>query len=135
MKPTVTPLILLLLLAGCASEPAAFLPEESAKYSLENTEKFQLLDHAVQSAVSCTGLQERRDEAGHLQVVANLRNHSRAAITLQAHCVFMDAGGGPTGDETPWQTLTLGAGDTEAVRYAAGSNLARKFTITVRSAP
>ena len=135
MKFPLIPLILLLSLAGCASEPAAFLPEESAKYSLENTERFQLLDHAAQQSVSCTGLQERREEAGRLVVVANLRNHSHTAVALQARCVFLDAAGAPMGDETPWQALNLGAGDTEAVRYAAANTLASKFTIMVRAAP
>ena len=134
MKTPLTPLLLLLLLAGCAHEPAAFLPEESAKYSLENTEKFQLLDRAAQQAVSCTGLQDHLGETGRLEVVANLRNHGREAIALQVRCVFQDAAGAPTGDETPWQALNLAAGDTEAVRYSAGNNLARKFTIVVRAA-
>jgi len=135
MKTPFPSLILLFLLTGCVSERAAFLPEESAKYSLENTEKFQLLDHAVQQAVSCTGLQEHLDEAGRLEVVANLRNHGREAIALQGRCVFKDAADVPTGDETPWQVLKLAAGDTEAVRYLAVNNLARKFTIMVRSVP
>jgi hypothetical protein len=134
MKTPLTLLIPLLLLAGCASEPAAFLPEESAKYSLENTEKFQLLDRAAQQAITCTGLQEHLGETGRLEVVANLRNRSHAAVALQVRCVFQDATGGPTGDETPWQTLNLAAGDTEAVRFAAGNNLARKFTLQVRAA-
>ena len=51
MKFPVLPL-LALLLAGCQSEPAAYFPEESAKYSLENTEKFQLLDRPAQLAVA-----------------------------------------------------------------------------------
>jgi len=135
MKPPLFPLILLALLAGCASEPAAFLPEESTKYSLENTEKFQLLDRAAQQAVTCTGLQERLGETGRLEVVANLRNRGREVVALQVRCVFLDAAGGPTGDETPWQKLKLAAGDTQALRYAAGNTLARKFTLMVRAAP
>ena len=134
MKLALTPFILLLL-AGCASEPAAFLPEESAKYSLENTEKFQLLDHAAQRAVSCTGLQEHLDETGRLAVVANLRNHGREPIALQVRCIFKDTLDVTTSDEIPWQALKLGAGDTEAVRYVAANSLARKFTIMVRAAP
>jgi hypothetical protein len=128
-------LFLLALLAGCHSEPTSFLPEESAKYSLENTEKFQLLDRTAQVAVACTGLQEHFNDAGRLEVVANLRNRGRAPIAMQVRCVFQDAAGLPTGDETPWLPLNLDAGDTEAVHYFAVNSLERKFTIMVRSRP
>lgn len=128
-------LFLLALLAGCQSEPAGFLPEESAKYSLENTEKFALLDRAAQAAVVCTGLQERLNEAGKLEVVANLRNRGRDAIDMQVRCVFKDAAGVAVGDETPWLALNLDGGATEAVHYFAVNPAARKFTIMIRSTP
>ena len=121
------------LLAGCASQPAALLPEEGVKYSLENTEKFQLLDRPAQLAVACTGLQEHLDAAGRLEVVANLKNRGPVAGLVEVRCVFQDAAGRPSGEETPWQELRLGAGDTEAVHYSATTGLARKFTIQVRS--
>lgn len=127
------PLLLVLLLAGCQSEPAAFFPEETAKYSLENTEKFQLLDRPAQLAVTCTGLQERLDAAGRLEIVANLRNRGPEEIAMQVRCVFQDAAGLATGDETPWLALNLDPGATEAVHYFATNNRARKFTILVRS--
>jgi hypothetical protein len=134
MNPPYPLLLLVGLLAGCATEPTAFLRDESVKYSLENTEKFQLLDRPAQLAVACTGLQEHPAAAGHLEVVANLKNRSDRTIGMQARCVFQDAAGLPTGEETPWQALNLAPGDTEAVHYTAGNNLARKFTIQVRSA-
>jgi len=127
------PLLLVLLLAGCQSGPAAFFPEETAKYSLENTEKFQLLDRPAQLAVTCTGLQERRDAAGRLELVANLKNRGPEEIAMQVRCVFQDAAGLPTGDETPWLALNLDPGATEAVHYFATNNRARQFTIMVRS--
>ena len=127
------PLLLVLLLAGCQSGPAAFFPEETAKYSLENTEKFQLLDRPAQLAVTCTGLQERFDASGRLELVANLKNRGPEEIRMQVRCVFQDAGGVPTGDETPWLPLNLDPGATEAVHYFATDNRARKFTIMVRS--
>ncbi len=129
------PFLFLLFLAGCQSEPATFRPEESAKYSLENTEKFLLQDRPAQLAITCTGLQERFDAAGCLEVVANLKNRGPEAIEMQVRCVFQDAARLGTGDETPWLALNLDAGATEAVHYFATNARARKFTIMVRSTP
>ena len=131
----ISPLLLACLwLAGCQTEPADLLPRESAKYSLENTEKFRLLDPAAQSTITCTGLQERFNAAGRLEVVANLRNRTNQAVRVEARCVFRDAAGMETGDATPWQILALDAEATQAVPYLAANKLARTFTITVRSA-
>lgn len=127
------PFLLVLLLAGCQTEPAAFFPEESAKYSLENTEKFQLLDRPARLAVTCTGLQERLGAGGRLELVANLRNRGPEEIRMQVRCVFQDAAGVATGDKTPWLALNLDPGATEAVHYFAKDARARKFTIMVRS--
>jgi len=134
MKSLLPLLFLLGLLAGCQQPPAAFLPEESAKYSLENTDKFELLDRTARAAIACTGLQERFNEGGRLEVVANLMNRGRDAIEMQVRCVFKDADGQPVGDDTPWLALSLDPGATEAVHYFAVSPQSRKFTIIIRSA-
>ena len=49
----------LALCAGCVTEPGPFRPLDTTKYTLENTEKFVLLDKPAQISVTCTGLQER----------------------------------------------------------------------------
>ena len=124
-----------LTLAACRSEPTAFVSQQMTKYSIENTGKFALLDPLAQAAVTCSGLQEKTDEAGRLQVVANVMNRSRDRVAVQVRCVFKDRNGFSTGDETPWSTLVLDDSSTEAVRFAAANNLAHSYTIAVRQAP
>jgi uncharacterized protein YcfL len=123
-----------LLLTGCQTEPGPFLPQETTKYSIENTEKFVLMDRPTQVSVTCTGLQEKTNADGRLEVVANVKNRENRRIQVQVRCVFKDANGFTTGDETPWQTLILGEGATEAVTYTAMNNLAHKYTVAVRQA-
>lgn len=122
------------VLAGCATEPGPFLPLETTKYTLENTERFVLLDKPTQNSVTCTGLQERPLADGRLEVVANVKNRESRRIQVQVNCVFKDEQGFSTGDETPWQTLILSENATEAVRFTAMNPLARKYTIRVRQA-
>jgi len=122
------------LLAGCQNEPGPFLPQETTKYSIENTEKFVLMDRPTQVSVTCTGLQEKFNADGRLEVVANVKNREDRRIQVQVRCVFKDANGFSTGDETPWQTLILGEGATEAVTYTSANNLAHKYTVAVRQA-
>ena len=123
-----------LLLGGCQSGPPALRPAQSAKFSIESTEKFALLDEMTQAAITCSGLQERVNDAGRLEIVANVKNCGNRSVRVELRCVFKDANGFSTGDETPWRTLQLGDGATEAVRYTAGSSLAHKYTIAVRAA-
>ncbi|MDB6113328.1 MAG: hypothetical protein JWQ62_273 [Lacunisphaera sp.] len=118
-----------LLLAGCVAGPSPFLPEAGTKYSVENTGKFAMLDPVP---VACTGLQEHVAADGRLAVVANVQNHANAPQAVQVRCVFKNGEGFSTGDETAWQMLVLGAGATEAVRFTAVNNLARKYTVMVR---
>lgn len=124
----------LVLLGGCASEPGPFLPQDTTKYTVENTEKFVLLDKPTQTSVTCTGLQERLLADGRLEVVANVKNRENRRIQVQINCVFKDELGASTGDETPFQTLILAENSTEAVRFTAMNAQARKYTIRVRQA-
>ncbi len=128
-------LALPLFLLGCQAPPGPFAPQETTKYTLENTERFVLMDAAAQTSVTCTGLQEFvRPADGHLEVVANVKNREDRRIQVQISCVFKDDQGFSTGDETPWQTLILGENATEAVRFASMNDRARNYTIRVRQA-
>ena len=123
----------LVLLAGC-STPGPFTPQDTTRYTVENTEKFVLLDKPTQVSVTCTGLQERTLADGRLEVVANVKNREARRIEVQINAVFKDDQGFTTGDETPFQTLILAENSTEAVRFTAMNTLAKKYTIRVRQA-
>lgn len=125
----------LLFLAGCQNESSSYLSQGTTKYSIEGTEKFALLDRAVQAAITCTGLQEGLDPKGRLDVVANIKNRLASAIRVRIRCVFKDAHGFVVGGETPWRGLSLAEESTEAVRFTATNGVARKYTILVRSEP
>jgi uncharacterized protein YcfL len=120
--------------AGCATEPGPFAPVDTTRYTLENTDRFVLMDKPAQHSVTCTGLQERALADGRLEVVANVKNRESRRIQVQINCVFKDDQGFSTGDETPWQTLVLTENATEAVRFTAMNPLARKYTVRVRQA-
>jgi uncharacterized protein YcfL len=124
----------LALFAGCVTEPGPFQPLDTTKYTLENTDKFVLLDKPAQISVTCTGLQERILADGRLEVVANVKNRETRRIEVQINCVFKDEQGVSTGDETPFQTLILAENSTEAVRFTAMNVAAKKYTIRVRQA-
>lgn len=124
----------LLLLAGCATEPGPFTPQDTTKYTVENTEKFVLLDKPTQVSITCTGLQERELPDGRLEVVANVKNRENRRLQVQINCVFKDAQGFTTGDETPFQNLILAENSTETVRFTAMNALAKRYTIRVRQA-
>jgi uncharacterized protein YcfL len=124
----------LILLGGCATEPGPFTPQDTTKYTVENTEKFVLLDKATQHSITCTGLQERTLPDGRLEIVANVKNRENRRIQVQIGCVFKDAQGFATGDESPYQTLILAENATEAVRFTAMNPLGQRYTIRVRQA-
>ena len=121
-------------LAGCASAPGPSLPQESTKYTVENTEQFVRLDRPTQESIACTGLQERLLPDGRIEVVANVKNRESHPLQIQVNCVFKDAQGFSTGDETPFQTITLAGKSTEAVRFTAANSRAKKYTLRVRAA-
>ena len=126
--------LLLALFAGCTTAPGPFTPQDTTKYTVENTEKFVLLDQPTQVSVTCTGLQERTLPDGRIEVVANVKNRETRRIQVQVNCVFKDEQGFTTGDETPFQTLILAENSTEAVRFTAMNALTKKYTIRVRQA-
>lgn len=135
-KPVALLLSLLALgvTAGCVTEPGPFAPLDTTKFTLENTEKFVLLDKPAQNSVTCTGLQNLWTADGRLEVVANVKNRESRRIQVQVNCVFKDEQGFSTGDETPWQTLILSENATEAVRFTAMNAQAKKYTVRVRQA-
>ena len=124
----------LALVTGCATQTGPFPPLDTTKFTLENTDRFVLLDQPAQNSVTCTGLQEVPLADGRLEVVANVKNRENRRIQVQINCVFKDAQGFSTGDETPWQTLILSEYSTEAVRFTAMNPQAKKYTVRVRQA-
>lgn len=125
-------LALMGLLAGCDTVPGPYLPQDTDKFTLENTEKFVLLDRATQHSVTCTGLQEQVLGDGRLEVVANVKNRERRRIEVQISCVFKNGQAFSAGDETPYETLILAENETKAVHFVAMNDKARAYTIRVR---
>jgi uncharacterized protein YcfL len=124
----------LALAAGCASVPAPQAPQDTTKFTVENTERFVALDAASEAVISCTGLQERALGDGRLEVVANLKNSGAKAVRVNVQCVFLDEQGLPVGGESPWELFAISADSTEVVRFTASVLTARKYSIRVRSA-
>ncbi len=131
---TFAALCLVAALAGCESRVATETPQDTAKFTLENTERFVALDPAAGAVVSCTGLQERTLADGRLEVVANVKNRGGQPVEVRIQCVFIDDEGAPVGIEGPWRTLALGGDATEVVRFTAPSSAAKRYTIRVRNA-
>src|SRR2546423_1592086 len=119
---------------GCTTAPGPFQALDTTKFTLENTDRFVLLDQPAQYSVTCTGLQERWLGDGRLEVVANVKNRENRRLQVQINCVFKDEQGFSTGDETPFQTLILAENSTEAVRFTAMNTAAKKYTVRVRQA-
>jgi uncharacterized protein YcfL len=122
------------LLAGCATTRSGDEPQETTKFTVENTDRFIALDAATEAAISCTGLQERSLGDGRLEVVANLRNSGSGDAKVHVQCVFLDERGLPIGANAPWQTLLISDSATEVVRFTAPTKEARKYSIRVRAA-
>lgn len=116
--------------AGCASSSQA--PRDSAKYTMENTDRFATLDAPTEAAVSCTGLQERTLGDGRLEVIANLKNLGSSPLRVMIQCVFLDAMGMPVGPEGTWQKLALGGDATEVVRFTAPDVRSKRYSIRAR---
>lgn len=122
-----------LAFAGCTNPPEPAIAAQSTKYTLENTDRFVVLNHMGASPVTCTGLMDHMVADGRMEVVANLKNRENRAVTLQAGCVFRDASGENELEETAWQNVSIPADTTEAVRFTASSPDAKSYTIRVRN--
>jgi hypothetical protein len=123
----------LALLAGC-STPGPYAPQDTTKYTIENTNQFVLLDEPTQTSVTCTGIEPRTLPDGRLDIVALVKNREDRRIQVQVQCVFKDEHGFSTGDETPWEALILAENSTEAEHFTSMNTQARNFTIRVRQA-
>ena len=125
-----------LITVGCKStyDKGPYLPEQSQTPAYENTERFVLLDPGVKYSITCSGINERALEDGRVEVTAQIRNRENRRIEVQANCVFKDAAGVSTNDETPFQTVILTENATEQVKFISANNLAKKYTIRVRQA-
>jgi len=121
-----------LALAGCAGPAALRGPQDTTKFTVENTDRFLALDAATEAVISCTGLQERLLDDGRIEVVANLRNSGATAVSVRVQCVFLDDQGQPVTVDTPWQTVGIGNGATEVVRFTAPSPKVHRYSIRVR---
>lgn len=121
------------LLSGC-QHGGAYAPKNTSKYNLEDQLPVVLMDSMVQRSVTSPGVQQTTLPDGRLRVAANLRNREARRIQVQVSCVFKDAGGFPTGDETPWVDLILTESAQEAVTFDSMNDRAKKFTVRVRQA-
>ena len=132
-SPLVLVLLLGLVVAGCASG-GAYAPKNTGKYNQELNAKLVLMDSGAQRSVTASAFQERVLEDGRLEVTAVLRNRENRRIQVQVQCVFKDALGIATGDETPWQDLILTENGMETFRAAAMNTQAKGYTVRVRQA-
>jgi Protein of unknown function (DUF1425) len=120
------------VLSGCATGGAR-PPVNTTQYNFETTAKFATMDDRAQRSVTCTGLQERKNEDGRLEIAANLRNRENRRIEVQTQCLFKDPQGFAI-DETPWQTLIMTENGQETLHFTAMNNKATDYEVRVRGA-
>lgn len=132
----ILPIAAALFVAGCSStyDKGPYLPQQSKTPAHESTEKLVLLDPGVQYSVTCTALHEQTLADGRLAVTVELRNRENRRIEIQAGCVFKDAAGVSTDDDTLFQTVILTENATEQVKFTSSNTTAKKYTIRVRQA-
>ena len=106
-------------LCACSSVPAPQAPQETTKFTVENTDRFVALDPAAEAAVSCTGLQERTLGDGRLEIVANIKNSDAKPVKVTVQCLFVDEQGLEVGAGAPWQPLAIEGNSTEVMRFTS----------------
>jgi uncharacterized protein YcfL len=118
---------LTLLLSGCGAPTA----RQSA---ISNNSKFVALGSLGSRIVQCTALQENTLPDGRLEVRANILNLVNKRVDLQVNCIFKDAQGFSTDDETPFQTLILDETAQETITFTSLNTKAKDYTVRVRLA-
>ena len=118
---------LTILLSGCGAPTA----RQSA---ISNNSKFVALGSLGSRILQCTALQENELPDGRLEVRANILNLVNKRVDLQINCIFKDAQGFSTGDETPFQTLILDETAQETVTFTSLNTKAKDYTVRVRLA-
>ncbi len=94
--------------------------------------KFQALGGLAANAVTCSALKETLQPDGRLEVRANVHNRLAKRIQVQVNCVFKDAEGFSTGDETPFQSLILDERGQKTVTFTSLNKKAKDYTVQVR---
>lgn len=118
---------LAILLSGCGAPTA----RQSA---ISNNSKFVALGSLGSRIVQCTALQENTLPDGRLEVRANILNLVNKRVDLQINCIFKDAQGFSTDDETPFQTLILDETAQETITFTSLNTKAKDYTVRVRLA-
>ena len=118
---------LAIFLNGCGAPTA----RQSA---ISNNSKFVALGSLGSRIVQCTALQENTLPDGRLEVRANILNLVNKRVDLQINCIFKDAQGFSTGDETPFQTLILDETAQETITFTSLNTKAKDYTVRVRLA-
>ena len=118
---------LAILLNGCGAPTATIS-------TIANNSKFVALGSLGSRIVQCTALQENTLPDGRLEVRANILNLVNKRVDLQVNCIFKDAQGFSTGDETPFQTLILDETAQETITFTSLNTKAKDYTVRVRLA-
>ena len=118
---------LTILLSGCGAPTA----RQSA---ISNNSKFVALGSLGSRIVQCTALQENTLPDGRLEVRANILNLVNKRVDLQINCIFKDAQGFSTDDETPFQTLILDETAQETITFTSLNTKVKDYTVRVRLA-
>ena len=118
---------LAIMLNGCGAPTAA-------QSTISNNSKFVALGSLGSRIVQCTALQENTLPDGRLEVRANILNLVNKRVDLQINCIFKDAQGFSTGDETPFQTLILDETAQETITFTSLNTKAKDYTVRVRLA-
>ena len=118
---------LAILLNGCGAPT-------TRQSAISNDSKFVALGSLGSRIVQCTALQENTLPDGRLEVRANILNLVNKRVDLQINCIFKDAQGFSTGDETPFQTLILDETAQETITFTSLNTKAKDYTVRVRLA-